>query len=427
MAHGGGTFVTQNMILGGAYINVVSAARASATLGDRGVVARPIALTWGKSGEVFTVTAAEFIKDSMKYFGYDYNAPAMLPFREVFKNAQKVHVYNLASDGAKASCKYATAKCPGTRGNDLKIVIQTNIDDESLFDVKVYMGTAIVFKQTVETIADLKENDYVVWQSTELALEAGIVLTGGTDGTVDTTDYQAALNAFESYNFNVLVCPHESAIDLYTNYTIHMRDSVGVKFQTVTPAVSDKVNYIGMVQLPEVQADAIDWAAGALAGCAINKSCTNKLYDGELTITCLHTQSELEQCIKDGVFVFHRVEDEVRVLDDINSFTEFTDDMDEDFASNQTIRVTDQTANDDAREFNDKFHGKVQNDADGRIGFWSNIVTRRKEMARMRAIETYNSDNLKVEKGEKKGAVVVADAYTVIGTMKQLYMTTVIS
>lgn len=432
MAHGGGTFTTQNKILPGAYVNVVSAARASATLGDRGVVAMPLFLTWGNPGEVITVTAEEFIKDSMKIFGHPYSANEMLALREVFKHAQKVHVYNLASGGIKAESRsdghstLAIAKKAGSRGNDLKLVMQKNIDDESVYDVTLYMGASIVFSQTVSESSELKENEFVTWdENGELHVTAGIAFTGGSDGTFDEIAYQNALNALESYNFNVLTCPTADAIDLYVAFTKRMRDNVGVKFQTVIPAVTDP-DYEGVVQVPAVQT-VTAWVAGALAGCAINKSCTNMLYDGEKTITCNHTQSELEQCIKDGVFVFHKVEDEVRVLMDINSFVSVTDEKNDLFCNNQTIRVTDQTANDDAREFNTKFHGKVQNDADGRIGFWGNIVKRRQEMARMRAIETYDSALLKVEQGEKKGAVVVADAYTIIGTMTQLYMNTVIS
>ena len=58
MALGGGIFVTQNKTLPGSYINFVSASKATATLGERGVVA--IALPLGKStGEVITVTKAD--------------------------------------------------------------------------------------------------------------------------------------------------------------------------------------------------------------------------------------------------------------------------------------------------------------------------------------------------------------------------------
>ena len=60
MALGGGSFITQNKVLPGAYINFVSVASASATLSDRGVVTMPLELDWGVEGQIFEVTVADF-------------------------------------------------------------------------------------------------------------------------------------------------------------------------------------------------------------------------------------------------------------------------------------------------------------------------------------------------------------------------------
>ena len=60
MALGGGTWLTQNKVLNGAYINFISAARASTNLSDRGYVALPMELGWGPDEEVFTVTQEDF-------------------------------------------------------------------------------------------------------------------------------------------------------------------------------------------------------------------------------------------------------------------------------------------------------------------------------------------------------------------------------
>ena len=59
------------------------------------------------------------------------------------------------------------------------------------------------------------------------------------------------------------------------------------------------------------------YAAGAIGGCDINASNTNRTYDGELQVITKETQKELEQAIKAGKFMFHNVDDEVRVLTDI--------------------------------------------------------------------------------------------------------------
>lgn len=93
--------------------------------------------------------------------------------------------YRLNS-GVKAANDYATAKYSGIRGNDLKVIIQKNVDDNSKFDVSLYLGTAQIDNQTVASAADLLDNDFVVWKkNATLAVTVGVALTGGTNGTVD--------------------------------------------------------------------------------------------------------------------------------------------------------------------------------------------------------------------------------------------------
>ena len=423
---GGGTFVTQNKVLPGTYHNFVNKSYVtSSVLGERGVVAMPIALSWGDPGEVITVTAEEFAKDSVKIFGYDYDAPELLEVREVFKHAQKVYFYNLADTGsAAATCTYATAKKHGVRGNDLKVVIQKNLDNNDLFDVTLYLGTTVVHEQTVAKIGDLKESKFVTWGTTALAVTAGEALTGGKTGTVATTSYQGALDTFESYQFNTLVCPDASVSEVYAAYTKRMRDEMGVKFQTILPNVID-ADHEGLVQMiPEQPVTA--WVAGALAGCAVNKSCTNMTYDGEKTIPVKYTQVELENYIKTGVFVFHQVYDEIHTLLDINSLLTYTTDKGSDFASNQVVRVIDQCGNDTAKIFNQKYLGKIQNDDNGRISLWNDIVTHRRELQTLRAIDKYESARLTIAKGNDKFSVVITEEISIIGAMEKLYITTVI-
>ena len=95
MALGGGTFLVQNKILPGAYINFISVAYASATLSDRGYATIALPMSWGPEGKVFTVELAEFLKQSQKIFGYAYTAPELLPMREIFKHAMRVYFYRL--------------------------------------------------------------------------------------------------------------------------------------------------------------------------------------------------------------------------------------------------------------------------------------------------------------------------------------------
>lgn len=425
---GGGTFTTQSKILPGTYINVVSTGNNNSTLGERGVVALPIALSWGNPGEIITVTAGEFMEDAISIFGYAYDAPEMKSLREVFKHAQKVHVYNLAdgTDAKEAACTNATAKKAGSRGNALKLVVQKNIEDESLFDVTLYLDTTAVFSQTVASAAELSENKFVTWKDAQLAVTAGLAFSGGADGSVSANSHLSAREAYESKHFNILVCPSVDEVSNYVDYTKRMRDELGLKFQTVIQK-NISADYEGVVQLLEEQAEAIYWTAGALAGCAENQSCTNMTYDGEATITTKYTRVELEGFIKKGVFAFHDVEDEVRVLLDINSLTSFTVEKNDVFSTNQVIRVADGCAMDAARIFNNKYLGKIQNDESGRTSFWNDVLTNRRERETIRAISLYDSGLLKVVQGEKRNSVVVSEVIVPISTMEKLYMTTVIN
>ncbi|MCR1391458.1 phage tail sheath family protein [Clostridioides difficile] len=436
MALGGGTFVTQNKILPGAYINFISAKRATSSLSDRGIVAMPLELDWGIDEEAFQVTNDDFEKYSVKYFGYDYTHEKLKGLRDLFKNIRLGYFYKL-NKGVKASCTIATAKYSGIRGNDLKVTVTTNIDDNAKFDVVTLLDNKKVDTQIAKVITDLQDNDYITWKKdATLEASAGLVFSNGTNGEAITgTEYQAFLDKIESYSFNALGCLATTTEikSLFVEFTKRMRDKVGAKFQTVLYKKSD-ADYEGVVSVENkikdiglVESSLIYWAAGAIAGCDINKSNTNKKYDGEFDVDVNYTQIQLEEALKTGKFIFHKVGDEVHVLEDINTFVSFTDDKNDDFSSNQSVRVLDQIANDIATLFNTKYLGKVPNDKAGRISFWNDVVKHHKELENIRAIEDFKTDDVSVELGNDKKTVIVSDAVKVINAMSKLYMTVSVS
>ncbi|EOY7157811.1 phage tail sheath family protein [Clostridioides difficile] len=436
MALGGGTFVTQNKVLPGSYINFISAKRATSSLSDRGIVAMPLELDWGIDEEVFQVTSDDFEKYSVKYFGYDYTHEKLKGLRDLFKNIRLGYFYKL-NKGVKASCTIAIAKYSGIRGNDLKIIVTTNIDDNAKFDVVTLLDNKKVDIQVAKVITDLQDNDYITWKKdATLEATAGLTFTNGTNGEAVTgAEYQAFLDKIESYSFNALGCLATTTEikSLFVEFTKRMRDKVGAKFQTVLYKKSD-ADYEGVVSVENkikdtelLESSLIYWTTGAIAGCDINKSNTNKKYDGEFDVDVNYTQIQLEEALKTGKFIFHKVGDEVHVLEDINTFVSFTDDKNDDFSSNQSIRVLDQIANDIATLFNEKYLGKVPNDKAGRISFWNDVVKHHKELENIRAIEDFKTDDVSVELGNDKKTVIVSDTVKVINAMSKLYMTVSVS
>lgn len=435
MSLGGGTFLTQNKVLPGTYINFTSAARASANLSDRGYCAMAMELDWGVDGNVFTVEREDFQNNCKKIFGYDYTSDELKGLRDLFLNAKTLYCYRLNS-GTKATNTYATAKYSGTRGNAIIIVIAVNVDDGNKFDVITKFDGEQVDMQTVSTANELKGNDYVDFiSSAELASTSGIALTGGTNAaSVTGTEYQAFLGKIEAYSFNVLGCLSTEATikNLFLAFTKRLRDEMGVKFQSVIYGLA--ADYEGVINLKNTVKDTgakatslVYWLTGAAAGCAVNRSNTNKLYDGEFEVNADYKQSELEAAIKAGELVFHKVGDEIRILEDINSFTSFVVDKNEDFSSNQVIRVLDQIGNDVAVLFNTKYLGKVQNNASGRMSLWSDVVAYNKELEQIQAIEGFEADEVIVEPGNDKKSVAITNPVTPVCAMSKLYMTVIVS
>ena len=430
MALGGGTYLVQNKILPGAYINFISAARASATLSERGIATIPVIFDWGPVDTVFEVTTGDFQKKSQELFGYDYTAPELAGLRDMFKNIRKAYLYRLGQDGTKAACNIATAKYEGIRGNDITVTVSVNLDDIEKFDVATHLGSTLVDRQIgVDGNTDsLAGNLYVDWKA-DVELEADIAkLTGGASPVIANGDYQTYLDRVEQYTFNAIGCPSNDVTlkGLFTAFTKRLRDEQGVKFQCVT--YDNAADYEGIVNVPNKALgdvpiySAVYWTTGVIAGTDVNKSATNKIYDGEFSFDVNYTQSQLEDAVKTGKFIFHRVNGDVRVLRDINSLVNTTLEKGEDFKQNQTIRVLDQIGNDIAVLFNSKYLGVYPNDNDGRISFWADIVKHHEQLQSIRAIEGFTSDGIIVTQGDLKRSVVVTDNVTPVNAMEQLYM-----
>lgn len=434
MALGGGTFVTQNKDLPGAYINFISAASANAALSERGIATMPLDLDWGVDGEVFEVTNGDFQKNSMEIFGYEYTNDKLKGLRDLFLNTKTLYAYKLTSGGAKAANDFATALYTGVRGNDIKITIQENADDASLFDVKTVVGTTVVDEQTVATAADLVANKFVTWKDAELTVTAATPLSGGSNGAVDGAAYQAYLDKIESYTYNTMgvVVTDETTKTLFASFVKRLRDEMGIKFQLVL--YNKAADYYGTINVKNrvtdegwSEASLVYWVTGVSAGCEVNRSNQNKVYNGEFTVDTNYTQNQLAAAIKAGEFTLHKVGSDVRVLEDINSMVTTSDTQGDIFKDNQTIRVIDQIANDIAVLFNTKYLGVVPNDNAGRTSLWSDIVKHHQQLNDIRAIEDFADSDVSVAQGNTKKSVVVTDAVTVVNAIGKLYMTVTVA
>lgn len=427
MAYGGGTYTSQNKILPGAYINFVSAARATAELSARGTAAMLLPLPFGPQGVVTSLKADYFAEEAPRLFGCSADSDALRPVRELFCGAETLLFYR-PEGGEKAQSTHASAKYAGTGGNNIQIVIRENAEK---FDVVTMVDGVEQDTQTVSAAEELVENDFVTFTAEPLAATAGEPLTGGSDKEPEKSDYEAFLRAVEPYTFQTLGCASEDPEinELFVSFTRRMREDSGVKFQTVL--YRTEADYEGVISVEnETEEDApalVYWMTGAAAGCAVNASCSNKIYDGEYTVLADYTQAELEEGLKAGKLLFHRAGGQVRVLSDVNTLTTFTNERGADFALNQTVRVLDQIANDVAVLFCTRYLGQIPNDEAGRISLWNDIVKHHQELERQRAIENFSPEDVQVSAGQTKRSVVVSGRVMPVCAMEQLYMTVTVA
>lgn len=431
MGLGGGTFLVQNKIIPGAYINFVALNRANMVFSDRGVATMPYIGDWGDSDNVIEVTNRDFQRHSLRIFGYDFTHPKLKRLRELFRNTRVVYLYRLGTGGTNATNAYAVALHPGERGNDLTIAISQNVDDVDMFDVTTLLDSTVVDTQTVSESSQLVPNHYVRWNDFTLAAVAGVSLEGGESLTVTNADYQTYLDKIEGYNFNTIGCPSDDPVVklLFSAFTRRMRDEQGVKFQCVTH--DNAYDYEGVINVMNTAIDEdanphdlVWWVTGVSAGTAVNRTATNNIYDGEFIVDCDFTQLQYERAITNGQYAFYRSgSGEMRVLSDINSLVTLSEVLNSDFQYNQTIRVLDQIGNDIALIFNESYLGIVPNDEDGRISLWSDIVQHHETLQNIRAIQQFVPADVVVEEGDNRRSVSVTDTIMPVNAMSFLYMT----
>lgn len=456
MAYGGGTWTVQNKILPGSYINFISVGTAN-TFNERGTGASIASnLKYVRSLEM-EITKEDFYNNCKKYFNVKATDYSLWWVREFFTKGKSLIVVPVTGDTAyKRFALYdgdtVIAKLTGyySYSPDIQVSVKANIDDGTKFDFIVKADNEIIVEIVGISELSSKLNDDFIEFTKKTTLSSGSSFTadnekdsssGAVTYEIDMTD---ALSKLEKYAYNTLFFT-DDITDVNAKYLINwvktMRDDYGKKFQAVISRSDEvKPDYEGIISVAENSfdiedndgnikedyANIIPWVAGATAGAEVNESLSNVIYNGEFILTAEYSQSDLEKFIKKGVFAFHKCGDDYRVLKDINSLVEYTNEKNELFSSNQTIRVIDQIAVDIAEIFNTRYIGKVSNDKSGRISLWNDIVTHHKKLETLRAIENFDGEDVTVEKGETKTSVVVIDKITPVNAMEQLYMTVII-
>lgn len=222
----GGTWIDQNKVRPGVYINYKSSPQALSTMGERGTVAIARQLSWGEVGKLIAI---EDPSDCATKLGYSSTADEMLFIRQILlgsnrtNGAKKVLVWRLDCAGAsKASALLGTetgaakaeARYVGTRGNDISIVVTAVNNSENTpvgYTIQTLLAGKVVESVTVGLDAtgnQIESNSYVVFSGGAIK-DGTYPLIGGNDGSQYKNPIKASA---ELYKGSSLVITAEAAV-----------------------------------------------------------------------------------------------------------------------------------------------------------------------------------------------------------------------
>lgn len=425
----GGTFINYDKILPGVYIRYQTKPDLSASVGARGIVAIGKDLGWGEMDKFIE------IKDLTKLnslTGFDITSDDALFIREMTKGsdltagASKILLYRLGATGASKATKTiggltATAKYEGEKGNNISIVITPDTNSKytdtttkyAVYTVDTYYNGALVATQTIGSgnekttaakIEDLKENDWVSFSGTgELTANVGTFLETGSNGARKATAYSDFLSALGKQTFNV-VCYDEkdtTTKGVFASFVKRMCEEEGkycvAVIENFNSANSEYVISVknGVVLETSETLDAAKttwWVSGASAGANYNESLTYHEYKGAIGLTEEYENSDLKDIINDGDFVFTKIDDKIKVVTDINSFTSFTPTKGRSLSKNRVVRTVMQICNDLYLNISNTYIGKIDVNADGVLLIKGMMIQYLENLQAQRALKNFNPD-----------------------------------
>ena len=437
----GGIWLAQNKVRPGAYINFKAVPKSKMTVGDRGIVAMGLPLSWGKEGELIEVLSSDLLDGtSKKKVGFTAFDSESKLLAGALNYAYKALVYRMDAGGSKASVTFenltATAKYNGTFGNKILIAI-TQDAVSGLWTVITYVDGASLDSQKVANVTELENNDYVDFTGNgELKVTAGVALTGGTDGkVVDSTAYPAMFRALQMAKWQTYACFSSDATIKANIQTFikMMREDEGRYVQGVVAdyagadyeGIINSVNGAVIDDVTFSKEDFVAIVAGMTAGANVNESNTGRVINGATSIIGELTDAEIKEGLSVGKFILSTsTSGKIKVEQDINSLHTYGSDKNYNFTKNRVMRTLDEIGTTVVQTWEDSYMGKVDNNDIGRGIFKSDLIAYGNEMQRINAIQEFaGADDITIAQGVDLDAVVVDWYVKPVDSMEKLYLT----
>lgn len=445
----GGTWTVQNKVRPGAYINFVSVPAVLSTIGERGVVAVGMPMTWGPQNELITLTGAELLSGaSLAKVGVTaVDTEESLPYRVALAGCYTALLFRTDVGGEKATATVladtltVTAKYTGTTGNKISVVTLKDKPAVGSFTVQVLVNNLLKESFTVRTITELSNIESafvdfeVLKQSSVIPESAGVRLTGGTNGQVSKEIYPNFWSLLDTKNFQAIAMydTDVSIAPLLKDKVELWREKRGKKVTAVVHN-NPEADYEGVISVDQgykTANETVDttlfpiWVASMSAGAQVNESLTATVVENAVEIINPVLEDEIEGALNAGRFILtYRQDGAVCVEKDINTLHTFTVDKNYAFSKNRVVRCLDEIGNSTALTFNRNYAGKVDNDNVGRNQFKTELISMMDTLVGLRAIQNFDgASDITVLPGEAVDSVVVDLTVQPVDSMEKLYMT----
>jgi len=435
----GGRWLSQNKVRPGAYLNFKSIPRPEITLGARGIGTIMLPLSWGSQDGLIDVYSDEMTdRSSLAKVGFTaFDAESKL-LGSMLSYCYLARVRRMDVGGTKAKATIgnltATAKHNGTFGNKLNVTIE--LQEAGIFIVRTFAAETEVDKQIVSAVSELMNNDFIVFSGTGvLAANAGVPLTGGTNGTsTDATAWEDYLQILSSSMWQTLaVNTDDTAVKLKVASAMKdFNDEEGMYVQAVfakynTPDHESCISILNGFFVDEIEfsnVDATATFAGMTAGAAVNESNTARAVNGATAIIGELSNREIIAALNAGHIVFTMNQSgTIKIEQDINTYRTFTEEKASEFRKNRIIRVMHTLGTDTISIWEEQFMGRIDNTPSGRGLFRANRVGYLNVLQRISAIQNFDGAvDIEVFGGDEPDAVRCEVWIQPVDSMEKLYM-----
>lgn len=462
----GGTWIDQNKVLPGVYINYSSAPSTLATMGERGVVCIPKALNWGEYGKFIVINDPS---ECFEKLGYDQMDDHLIWLRQLLvgtnrtSGASKILVWRLEDSGGAAATATetssdnsltATAQYKGSRGNNISVVVSADPDNNAdpnegdlraIFYVQTLVSGKLVDTQTLRAdaatvaLSGLADNKWVKFTKVGNAFAANITLTGGVDGTIPATAYSDFFAAAELETWNVLAFNGADASlkSSAASFVKRLSNDEGKKVQAVINDYASADNECVISVYPQHIVDNTDheftdeemvcWVAGCTAGANVNESLTYAAHPDAVEVTPVLTQTQQIQALNAGQFALFEEFGDIKNIQDINTFTSFAPTKGKQFRKNRVIRVLFGLCNDIYMTFAKYYIGNTPNNEIGRGLLKAEILNLLNRYQGNQAVQNVVADDVTVSAGAESDAVLIEVYVQPVDSIEKIYVNITIS